>query len=49
MTSPQAGQLSGAELAVLSNRFEAVVRAMRNTLVRSSRSGVVNIARDFSC
>jgi N-methylhydantoinase B len=49
MTSLQAGQLSGAELAVLSNRFEAVVRAMRNTLVRSSRSGVVNIARDFSC
>jgi N-methylhydantoinase B len=49
MTPSQQGQLSGAELAVLSNRFEAVVRAMRNTLVRSSRSGVVNIARDFSC
>jgi N-methylhydantoinase B len=36
-------------LAVISSRFEGVVRAMRNTLTRTSRSGVVNIARDFSC
>jgi len=34
-------------LAVISSRFEGVVRAMRNTLTRTSRSGVVNIARDF--
>jgi N-methylhydantoinase B len=39
----------GVRLAVLSNRFEAVVRSMRNTLTRTSRSGVINIARDFSC
>jgi N-methylhydantoinase B len=39
----------GVRLAVLSNRFEAVVRAMRNTLTRTSRSGVINVARDFSC
>jgi N-methylhydantoinase B len=36
-------------LAVTSSRFEGVVRSMRNTLTRTSRSGVVNIARDFSC
>jgi N-methylhydantoinase B/oxoprolinase/acetone carboxylase alpha subunit len=36
-------------LAVTSSRLEGVVRSMRNTLTRASRSGVVNIARDFSC
>ena len=39
----------GIRLAVLSNRFDSVVRAMRNTLTRTSRSGVINVARDFSC
>lgn len=41
--------LDGAELAVLSNRFAAIVRKMQNTLARSGRSGVLNTARDFSC
>jgi N-methylhydantoinase B len=41
--------MNGVQLALISNRFEAVVRSMRNTLVRSSRSGVINTARDFSC
>jgi N-methylhydantoinase B len=36
-------------LAVLSNRFEAIVREMTNTLLRSGRSAVLNMARDFSC
>ena len=36
-------------VAVISSRLEGVVRSMRNTLTRASRSGVVNIARDFSC
>ena len=36
-------------LATISSRLEGVVRSMRNTLTRASRSGVVNIARDFSC
>src|SRR4249920_3735223 len=49
MTPTVGGEFSGAGLAVMSNRFEGIVRAMRNTLVRSSRSGVVNVARDFSC
>jgi N-methylhydantoinase B len=43
------GRARGIHLAVLSNRLDAVVRAMRNTLTRTSRSGVINVARDFSC
>ncbi|MGE0237413.1 MAG: hydantoinase B/oxoprolinase family protein [Parvibaculaceae bacterium] len=39
----------GAWLAVVSHRFEAIVRRMSNTLARSGRSGVLNTARDFSC
>jgi N-methylhydantoinase B len=42
-------KLDPISLAVISSRFEGVVRGMRNTLTRASRSGVVNIARDFSC
>jgi N-methylhydantoinase B len=49
VTEIRAGDALGVRLAVLSNRFEAVVRSMRNTLTRTSRSGVINIARDFSC
>src|SRR2546425_4164857 len=45
-----AGQVDDAvALATISSRLEGVVRSMRNTLTRASRSGVVNIARDFSC
>ena len=36
-------------LALLNNRFEGVARKMSNTLLRTGRSGVLNIARDFSC
>lgn len=46
MTSPTR---DGAQLAVISHRFEAIVRRMSNTLARSGRSGVLNTARDFSC
>jgi N-methylhydantoinase B len=41
--------LDGAEMAILINRFEGVVRKMSNTLYRTGRSGVLNRARDFSC
>jgi N-methylhydantoinase B len=41
--------LDGAELAILINRFEGIVRKMSNTLYRTGRSGVLNRARDFSC
>lgn len=40
--------IDGAELAILSNRFEGVARKMANTLLRAGRSGVLNRARDFS-
>jgi N-methylhydantoinase B len=36
-------------MAVISNRFDAVVGSMMNTIFRSGRSGVLNSAHDFSC
>jgi len=36
-------------LALLTNRFESIARKMANTLLRTGRSGVINIGRDFSC
>jgi N-methylhydantoinase B len=39
----------GLRLAVLTNRLQAVVRKMANTLARTGRSGVLSVARDFSC
>jgi len=39
----------GVRLALLSNRFEGICRKMANTLLRTARSGVINIAHDFSC
>lgn len=35
--------------AVLANRFEAIVREMTNTVLRSARSVIVSNGRDFSC
>jgi N-methylhydantoinase B len=37
------------QLALLSNRFEGIARAMMNTLLRTARSAILNTARDFSC
>jgi N-methylhydantoinase B len=50
-TSAQAqkGEIDPIMLAVISNRFEAIVREMTNTLFRTGRSSVLNMARDFSC
>src|SRR5262249_18519324 len=42
-------ELDGVDLAVLTNRFEGAVLAMLNTLLRTARSGVINMGRDFSC
>ncbi len=39
----------GVQLAVLNKRFESVASKMANTLLRTGRSGVLNMARDFSC
>lgn len=52
--STAAGTAQGAGgdplmLAVLANRFDGIVREMTNTLMRSARSAVICIARDFSC
>lgn len=41
--------MDGVHLAILNNRFEGITRKMANTLLRTGRSGVLNIARDFSC
>lgn len=36
-------------LAVLNARLEGIARKMSNTLLRTGRSGILTIARDFSC
>jgi N-methylhydantoinase B len=41
--------VDGVRMAVISNRFDAVVASMMNTIFRSGRSGVLNSAHDFSC
>jgi N-methylhydantoinase B len=41
--------LDGLQLALVTNRLEAIVGAMMNTLQRSARSAIMNMARDFSC
>ena len=42
-------RMDGLALALMNNRFESVVRAMMNTLLRTARSAILNTARDFSC
>ncbi len=50
MTAAQAsGEIDGVGLALLTRRFDGIVAAMVNTLVRTGRSGVLNTGRDFSC
>ena len=49
MSDLETPAMSGAELAVLTARFEGVARKMANTLHRTGRSGILTIARDFSC
>jgi N-methylhydantoinase B len=39
----------GLQLALMNNRLEAIVGAMMNTLQRTARSAIMNMARDFSC
>jgi N-methylhydantoinase B len=48
-TMPTKTTVDPVLLAVLSNRFESIVREMTNTLLRAGRSAVLNTARDFSC
>lgn len=49
MLDPQKDdRLTGAELAILSNRIDGINRKMANTMLRTCRSGVLNRARDYS-
>ena len=47
MTTTQ--RLDSVQLSVLESRFDAIARAMLNTLLRSARTGVLAVAHDFSC
>lgn len=47
--APAARELDPTLMAVLAHRFEAIVREMTNTLFRTGRSSIINMARDFSC
>ena len=42
-------QIDGLGLALMTSRFDGVVRAMRNTLLRTARCLALSIGRDFSC
>ncbi|WP_419553414.1 hydantoinase B/oxoprolinase family protein [Candidatus Poriferisodalis sp.] len=44
-----ATEVDAVELAVMSSRFEGIVRQMENTLLRAARSTTLAISRDFSC
>ncbi len=48
-TGADAAGLGAVLTAVLANRFDVIVREMTNTLFRTGRSAVLNMARDFSC
>jgi len=41
--------LNGSALALLTARMEGIARKMANALQRAGRSGILTIARDFSC
>ncbi|MEN9755341.1 MAG: hypothetical protein RLZ07_1723, partial [Pseudomonadota bacterium] len=41
--------MDGSTLALLNARMEGIARKMANTLHRTGRSGILTIARDFSC
>ncbi|TNE37821.1 MAG: hydantoinase B/oxoprolinase family protein [Sphingomonadales bacterium] len=49
MSDTSTTSMDGVKMAILNNRFEGVTRKMANTLLRTGRSGVLNVARDFSC
>ncbi len=49
MNSKSTQHLDPITLSVMANRLDSIVREMSNTLLRSARSAVINVARDFSC
>ncbi|MBF6992517.1 hydantoinase B/oxoprolinase family protein [Cupriavidus sp. IK-TO18] len=48
-TAASRSKRDGVKLALINNRMQGISRKMANTLARTGRSGVLNIARDFSC
>jgi N-methylhydantoinase B len=42
-------EIPGVDMAILGSRLNGIARKMANTLLRSGRSGILTIARDFSC
>ncbi|MGH8595896.1 MAG: hydantoinase B/oxoprolinase family protein, partial [Gammaproteobacteria bacterium] len=46
---PAARQIDPILMAVLANRLNAIVREMANTLLKTARSAVLAVVRDFSC
>src|SRR6478609_1091357 len=49
MRDSPSNSMNRVQLAVLTARFEGIARKMANTLHRTGRSGILTIARDFSC
>jgi N-methylhydantoinase B len=49
MSASAGSKFDPALLAVLANRFDAIVSEMTNTLFRTGRSAILNTAKDFSC
>ena len=49
MSEATSRAIDGTRLAVLTARFDGIARKMANTLQRTGRSGILTIARDFSC
>lgn len=47
--NPPTAPVDGVRLALLTSRFDGIVRSMANTLLRTARSGIMNTAHDFSC
>jgi N-methylhydantoinase B len=48
-TTPAVGKLDARQMAIVQSRLDAAVRAMIHTLLRSARSGILSVAKDFSC
>lgn len=46
---PVAPKIDPILMAVLANRMNAIVREMANTLLKTARSAVLAVVRDFSC
>lgn len=48
-TVPGSPIIDGVKLAIMSSRMDGIVTRMTNTLLRTARSGVLAVAKDFSC